>query len=294
MNLPSRFAEAAEKVSSGVLGNLSQNDQLDLYGLFAVVKKGPAPDHGPSAFLDPRGYAKWTAWANESHLNKDGAMLKYIELVEKHRTGPKSNDCEEKSTSDGFGNKASTGFDVSQGQEGKISGHEWDICYWATTGNIKSVKYCLEQQNVSPNYRDQDGLTPLMRAVDRNEAQVVDVLVAAGADLEAVDEEGQTALHYAAYCEHAEMAGLLLSYGGSLNTKDNDNMTPLEAATEETAAVMRQANAGTWRRTTEPYPTELAKKKLPVVSSFGRRSQIALGVSFVVAFGLILHYRYRR
>lgn len=294
MSLPNRFAEAAGKVSSGSLGNVSQNDQLDLYGLFAVVKKGPAPNQGPSAFLDPRGFAKWTAWANESHLNKEEAMLKYIELVAKHETEPKVKGDGETSNTDGFGNKGSSGFDVGEGKEGKFSKHEWDICYWATIGDVKSVKHCLEQQNVSPNFRDQDGLTPLMRAVDRNEAHVVDVLIAAGADLEAVDEEGQTALHYAAYCEHIEMAGLLVSYGGSFDTKDNDDMTPFEAATEDTAKTMREAKSGTWKRATEPYQTGLPAKMRPDANYVDRKWQILLGVSFVTAAVLIVHYRYRR
>lgn len=294
MSLQRQFEEAAEKVSSGSLGNLSQDDQLELYGLFAVLKKGAAPSQGPSAFLDPRGFAKWTAWASKSHFIKEEAMSAYIELVERHKAAGTGVDTGTSGNSDGFGNKASSGFDISAGQEEKMSKVLHDICYWATIGDTKSVKHCLDKQGVSPDFRDQDGLTPLMRAVDRNEAHVVDILVSAGANIDAVDEEGQTALHYAAYCEHNEMAGLLVSYGASLEKKDNDEMTPLEAATKETAEVMQQAKSGTWTRKTTPYPTDCPAKMGVVPSSFDQKWQILLSVSFVTAAAVFLHYRYRR
>lgn len=294
MSLQRQFEKAADKISSGCVSNLSQNDQLDLYGLFAVVKKGAAPSRGPSALLDPRGFAKWTAWASQSHLDKNEAMSKYVELVAKHEVGGKDAKKGTSTNSDGFGNKGSTGFDVSVGQEDKLSKASKDICYWATIGDIDSVQNCLDKQGVSPDFRDQDGLTPLMRAVDRNEAHIVDILITAGANIDAVDEEGQTALHYAAYCEHNEMAGLLVSYGASLEKKDNEGMTPIEAATKETVDVMQQAKCGRWQRKTTRYPTHRSCKLQLVPSSFDLQWKILFGVSFVAAAAVILHYRYRR
>lgn len=290
MSLPTRFSEAAEKVSSGLIKNVSQNDQLSLYGLYSVVRKGPAPNEAPSVLLDPKGFSKWTAWTGESHLSKEEAMEKYIELVAVLETKPTS--AKQENTTDGFGNKASTGFDVS-GEE-MCGDAELDICYWATMGDTKSVRYCLEVQKVSVNFRDQDGLTALMRAVDRNEEHVVDILMAAGADIDAVDGEGQTALHYAAYCEHADMAGLLISYGACTDIKDGDDMTAFEAAAGETARVMREAKAGKWTRTSAMYP--VARKQVGI-AGFGRiggRTQLMMVASAAVVLGLIVHYRYRR
>lgn len=292
MSLSVRFAEAAKKVSSGSLGNLSQNDQLDLYGVYAVVQKGTAPSEGPSAFLDPRGFAKWTAWTAESHLSKDAAMQKYTDLVERLAQGPKAG--KGAGSSEAFGNKASSGFDLGTTGESEKPAQELDICYWATMGDVGSVKYCLEANGVSANYRDEDGLTPLMRAADRNEDQVVDVLVSAGAELDAVDEDGQTALHYAAYCEHADMAGLLISYGASTDIKDRDDMTAFDAATGDTLASMQKAKSGTWKRKTKPYNTLGRARQLPLNIANSKLTLLVAGVSIALAVSLVVMYRYRR
>eukprot|EP00177_Eucheuma_denticulatum_P001086 GFKZ01001979.1.p1 GENE.GFKZ01001979.1~~GFKZ01001979.1.p1 ORF type:complete len:312 (-),score=39.15 GFKZ01001979.1:523-1395(-) len=290
MTVAQQFEEAASKVSSGSLGNLTQIEQLDLYGLYAVVKKGAAPSKGPSVFLDPRGYAKWTSWSSRSHLQKEEAMEMYVQLVSKFDSDAHSG--RQRLGVDGglFGAKGPTGFDL--GGEQDYGEAKKDICFWATQGDIKSVKYCLEKQGVSPNFRDQDGLTPLMRAVDRNNQQLVDILVAAGADLDAVDEEGQSALHYAAYCEHADMAGLLVTYGATTDIRDNDGLNPIEAATGATKAVIEAARDGKWKPpgpTTTKAATFSPREYMP-----SKAWQVATGISVVLAVALIIRYRYHR
>ena len=52
--------------------------------------------------------------------------------------------------------------------------------------------------------RDKDGVTPLHRAAARHESSaVVQVLLAAGAELEVRDKDGNTPLHWAAKYVHS-------------------------------------------------------------------------------------------
>ncbi|KRF03381.1 hypothetical protein ASG89_23360 [Paenibacillus sp. Soil766] len=87
------------------------------------------------------------------------------------------------------------------------------------------------------------GLTPLMRAVDPyifNSAQVmydiIEMLINANADVNAVDEKGNSVLAYAVeFNQHsmegnAEVIRLLLSNGSKTQTKDKNGVTPLEKA----------------------------------------------------------------
>lgn len=294
-DITEQFEQAALRFSSGELGKVSQNEKLDLYGLHSVVRKGAAPSEGPSALLDPVSFAKWTSWASASHLEAEAAMSRYVSLVNKISTsnttssqtpvGESQDDSE-----DGFGNKASTGFDLPPPEGNEEDELVHDICFWATIGDVQAVRQCLEE-NISPDYRDQDGLTPLMRAVDRNEEHVVDILFCFGADMNAIDEEGQTALHYAAYCEHAEMAGLLLTYGALHNVKDRDDLTPLEATTGETRSAMEAAINGTWKRKGIPYCNTLQQPRRNNSASLYTAEYIVAAATVVLIAGLIMYVR---
>jgi acyl-CoA-binding protein len=70
------FEHAADCVSTGKVKGLTNADLLELYGLFAVARKGSPPSSGPSPYLDPRAYAKWTAWKEAS------ALTRYVWLCE--------------------------------------------------------------------------------------------------------------------------------------------------------------------------------------------------------------------
>lgn len=285
------FETAAADISSGKVSNVSQDEQLELYGLYSVVRKGVAPTEGPSAWLDPTGFAKWTAWSSVSHLTTQEAMQHYSELVQE--LSSRKLDNPKQSSSHEFGSKFSTGFDISA-DETEQGDMVHDICYWATIGDIKSVNKCLQTKRYSANYRDQDGLTPLMRAVDRNEEQIVDILMDAKAEINATDNEGQTALHYAVYCEHSEMAALLVSYGASCDIKDSDGMSPLDAATGETKQCIELAQKGLWVRQTKLASNETSIwDRLQAISN-SYHTKVVLTVSALVITGFIVQRNWRR
>ncbi|KAL5723910.1 hypothetical protein ACHQM5_007244 [Ranunculus cassubicifolius] len=59
----------------------------------------------------------------------------------------------------------------------------------------------------SPN---SEGRTPLHWAVDCGHTDIVELLLAKNADVDAKDNEGQTPLHYAAMCDREDIAELLV------------------------------------------------------------------------------------
>ncbi|KAF2832802.1 hypothetical protein CC86DRAFT_389249 [Ophiobolus disseminans] len=104
-----------------------------------------------------------------------------------------------------------------------ISGHE-DAIFKLSTKLIHG------QADVDA--KDNDGWTPLMRAVWNGYKDIIEVLLSVGkADVEAKDNDGQTPLMWAASRGHRDTVKVLLSVGkADVEAKDNDGQTPLMRA----------------------------------------------------------------
>jgi ankyrin repeat protein len=94
------------------------------------------------------------------------------------------------------------------------------------------------------------GWTPLLLAAREDCVRCVDVLAAAGADLNIVDPERHTALIIALTNGHFDAAGRLIDLGADLNMQDNVGQTALWAAVD--AHTMPDSN--------RPPPTEMDDK----------------------------------
>ena len=80
--------------------------------------------------------------------------------------------------------------------------------------------------------RDEFGNTPLHIAARLGETEHVALLLAHGANIDAIGEDGATPLHDAAGYGRDETVAVLLKAGARRNLRDEDGMTPEEAARE--------------------------------------------------------------
>jgi len=119
-------------------------------------------------------------------------------------------------------------------------------------GALQELLEALEPQVVEDLIQAQDelGMTPLLWAAKRGFADVVEVLLAFGADLTgmlaAQDTDGSTALHHASRKNHNEIVQLLIAANASINATNADKSAPLHWAARKnnTRAIQMLLNAG--------------------------------------------------
>ena len=94
---------------------------------------------------------------------------------------------------------------------------------------------------------ESDGWSPLLWAAKRGNAQIMDMLLKAGAFIGATDEGGSTALHKCATNGSIECTRLLLDAGASASVRDKMQQTALDVAgimgRTECEQLLRQAGA---------------------------------------------------
>jgi ankyrin repeat protein len=128
----------------------------------------------------------------------------------------------------------------------------------AKSGDVPAVKLLLAR-GALPDLANQLGITPLMAAAGvgsttidirgrfRNEAPCIEVsqlLVAAGARVDAQRDNGQTALHGAAQWGWNDYVRFLAKTGAKLAVKDRSGATPLDIATGKVGGTGRAGVAG--------------------------------------------------
>ena len=72
--------------------------------------------------------------------------------------------------------------------------------------------------------------TPLHRAASWGHKEIAELLITKGANVNAEDKWGNTPLHLAAYKGHKENVELLIAAGADVNAKNEDGETPLDDA----------------------------------------------------------------
>ena len=70
----------------------------------------------------------------------------------------------------------------------------------------------------------------MIQATNKHRKEIVELLIAKGADVNVKDKQGSTTLHWAAYHGHKEIAELLIAKGANVNAKTKIGRTPLDAA----------------------------------------------------------------
>lgn len=214
-NVTTQFNKAVSFISSS---NLSDVDvQLKLYGFYKQALEGKCSQPKPPIY-DLKGRKKWYAWSEMGSMSREKAMEAYIDLV--MTINPK------------FGEEKTGWVTVSTfaNDEQPLTENEKTISDWVKEGDLEKIKNFVGNFNVN----DTMGMAPIHWASDRGDIRVLKFLVEdRSADVNFQDNTGQTALHYAVSCSHEEICKYLVNNGARINIQDEDGVTALEMCSDE-------------------------------------------------------------
>ncbi|GFS32238.1 acyl-CoA binding protein 1 [Actinidia rufa] len=180
-------AAAADRLSHKV----SNDVQLQLYGLYKIATEGPCSAPQPSV-LKIAARAKWQAWQKLGAMPPEEAMLKYISIVTELYPS-------------------------------------WATAIVSLIAvEILSGVLSCQINKIYASDALSEGRTPLHWAVDRGHLNITELLVRMNADVNAKDNEGQSALHYAAVCEREAIAEFLVKQSADVDLKDDDGNSPYD------------------------------------------------------------------
>jgi ankyrin repeat protein len=121
----------------------------------------------------------------------------------------------------------------------------WSIDMAQAGGKPEQVVDVLLAAGASPDAVDQSGCSALMMACGRNNETIVERLIKAGADIHWRSRSGGTLLHEAASCNFSEAIRRLLMLGLDPREMDDRDKTPEEVAEDcgfdESVAVFKAA-----------------------------------------------------
>ena len=100
-------------------------------------------------------------------------------------------------------------------------------------GHTETVRYLVGLPEVDLSHKVNDGCVALHCAADLQRADVVDVLIDAGADIEIKDDMGRSPLHWACRSGALDVVKLLVKAGAGVRATDNDGNTCLMCASSE-------------------------------------------------------------
>ncbi len=97
-------------------------------------------------------------------------------------------------------------------------------------GDVEKVKDLLTN-GAEVDVRDENGMTPLLLAAKKGNSEIVSLLLAHGADVNAQDYYlAWTPLILASALGHKKVVKILLEYGADIDIKDQNGMTALKYA----------------------------------------------------------------
>eukprot|EP00929_Paragymnodinium_shiwhaense_P118833 TRINITY_DN9072_c0_g1_i2.p1 TRINITY_DN9072_c0_g1~~TRINITY_DN9072_c0_g1_i2.p1 ORF type:complete len:445 (-),score=103.14 TRINITY_DN9072_c0_g1_i2:162-1496(-) len=124
---------------------------------------------------------------------------------------------------------------------GRLSAVSADMGIASRRGSVAEVQRLIADGATLDSRVDAGGHTALHEAALEGHAPVADVLLTAGASVDAVDIHRQTALHWAALGGHAEVTQTLLSHRASADAVDSEGRAALHSAASQGHADIIQA-----------------------------------------------------
>lgn len=117
-------------------------------------------------------------------------------------------------------------------------GVERDLWIAAYLGEPEHVERLLEENPKAVNERIDGAGYPLHAAAGSGNAEVVQMLLDAGAEVNARSQRNNTALHVAAGRGHSEVVALLLAHGADVNAESRHGIRPLTHAGNADVALL--------------------------------------------------------
>ena len=124
--------------------------------------------------------------------------------------------------------------------------------------NIEAAKQAIADGadvNEKEEWADGMGWTHLYTATVFGHKEIIELLIAAGADVNADEGTGLTPLHSAANHGRKEIAKLLIAAGADVNAKDVLDVTPLEMRPKAKSPTSSANTAARPRRNWKPLAT---------------------------------------
>ena len=124
---------------------------------------------------------------------------------------------------------------VKAGADVCVADNEGDTCLIlaAWFGQIETVRYLVGLPEVDMNQRSLRGRTALHMAVLKVHADVAEVIIDAGADIEVKDEKGRSPLHCASRSGSLAIVKMLVKAGAGVRATDNKGDTCLTLVSTE-------------------------------------------------------------
>jgi uncharacterized protein len=106
---------------------------------------------------------------------------------------------------------------------------------WTTVGEVLDAMAGLPEFPDRPaiNGKGAFGNTPLKVAAVWGDPTAIELLLAAGAHIDATNEGGYTALHHAASQGHLPAVRVLVAHGASITVRNDDGRTAVQCATQK-------------------------------------------------------------
>ena len=122
---------------------------------------------------------------------------------------------------------------VRAGAGVRVTNNYGDTCliFAASRGHTEIVRYLVGLKEVEVDHTDDEDGTALHWAADNNHADVVQVLIDAGANIEVRDNNGYSPLLWSCSSGSLDVAKLLVRAGARVRVTDNGGHTCLEIAT---------------------------------------------------------------
>ena len=115
-------------------------------------------------------------------------------------------------------------------------GRGWTVLHhaarWGRSAIVNSLLELMPAENLELNHGDTSGWTPLMSAAAAGHTETVEILLGAGAAVDATSAQGRSALHWAAGKGRIAVLEVLLEHGGNemVECVDKGGWTPLHLA----------------------------------------------------------------